>query len=171
MENDGSAFSDDFSLRLQQPVLLFRWGRAHVLQLHLFVRRVVLLGVVLRVWRRVLRIQRPGHRERRRVVCSGSLHLHSGDLAITTTHHRGFLLPSQWTLTIGKRHGWISPGIYHDFPILRSKREIPTPTEARLRHSRHFGEQLEHRSKCPRYFDWKIFPSSLKLRHVRLLPR
>lgn len=116
--NEGAArFPDDlFSLRLRPLVLLFRWGRAHVLQLHLFVRRVVLLGVVLRVWRRILRIQRSGHRERRRVVRSGCLHLHSGDLAITTTHHRGFLLPSQWTLTGSAKAIWagsLSPREYY----------------------------------------------------------
>lgn len=57
-----------------------------------------------------MRIQGSGHGERRRVVRSGCFHLHGGDLAITTTHHRGSLLLPKWTLTIGKTHDWISPG-------------------------------------------------------------
>lgn len=57
-----------------------------------------------------MRIQGSGHGQRRRVVRSGCFHLHGGDLAITTTHHRGSLLLPKWTLTIGKTHDWISPG-------------------------------------------------------------
>lgn len=76
--------------------LLFRRCRSHVLQLHLFVCGIVLLGVVLCIRRRVLRIEGPGDRKCCRVVaCGGRLYLHGSDFTVTTTHHRGFRFVSQ----------------------------------------------------------------------------
>lgn len=76
--------------------LLFRRGRSHVLQLHFFVRGIVLLGVVLCIRWRVLRIERPGDRKCRCVVAaSGRLYLYGSDLTVATAHHRGFRLVSR----------------------------------------------------------------------------
>lgn len=76
--------------------LLFRRGRSHVLQLHFFVRGIVLLGVVLCIRRRVLRIEGPGDRKCRRVVAAGGrLYLYGSDLTVAAAHHRGFRLVSR----------------------------------------------------------------------------
>lgn len=75
--------------------LLFRGCGAHVLQLHFFVRSVILLGVVLRArrWRDILGIKRSRDGKSRRVVARGRrLNLHGGHFAVAATDHFDHLL-------------------------------------------------------------------------------